>query len=140
MRIAFMRTEVRAAPETAFFKVREIVSQHQRVLGHLFSGRAFICVIGMDWVFSWLRHSYFHLSPPTNEIAWRVQTILFLGYVFAISCFKIRGMSLLSLTPRSKRQSFWERNSDNLGVMLVGAVVGVIGTLVAEWLKHAFWP
>jgi hypothetical protein len=127
--------------EAPFLRVRDMVLQRQRkFLRFVFSYLFFFCLIAGDSVFSWLKHSYFHLSPTTNEIAGRIDTILFTGYVLTWAYFYSRGMSRLSLAPRSRRQSFWERNNDNLAMILIGAVIGIFGTLVGEWLKHSFWP
>jgi len=129
--------EKAAAP---FLRVQDMVLQHESVLRFFFNYAFFVCIFALDWALPWVRHSYFHLSAATNEIAWRAQMILFGGYFLAWTYFINRGISRLSLTPRSKRQSFWERNGDNLAMILLGAVIGIIGTLAAEGLKRTFWP
>lgn len=44
--------------------------------------------------------------------------------------------SYITLNLRTKTQSFWERNGNNILLSLISAAIGVIGTLVATWLKN----
>ena len=45
-------------------------------------------------------------------------------------------VSYITLRLRSKSQSFWERNGNSIVMMVIGAVVGTLGTPITGWLKH----
>jgi hypothetical protein len=51
----------------------------------------------------------------------------------------MKQVNYITLRLRSKSQSFWERNGNSIVMMVIGGAVGILGTLVTEWLKHE-WP
>jgi hypothetical protein len=120
-----------------FFRVRDIIAQHQRLLVRFFNYPVFMFLLTVDICFTWFRRTQLRLSPITiTTISW-VDDIVVYGYVSIFFYFYLRGKSRLSLIPYDKRESFWERNLDSFSKILFGAVIGILGTLVTEWLKRA---
>jgi hypothetical protein len=68
-----------------------------------------------------------------NDLAFLVSFgVLILGVLMGT-----KQVSYITLRLRSKSQTFWERNGNSIVMMLMGAALGVVGTLVTEFLKHS---
>jgi len=125
--------------ELLLSRVQNFVSQHQRRVQYFFNYPVFLLVILIDATILWLRHSHLHLSPAMNEIVSVTDETLFFGYLLVFTYFNFRGKSRISFVRRNKRQSFLQRNSDNLMMVVIGAAIGIFGTLATEWLKHTLF-
>jgi len=50
----------------------------------------------------------------------------------------MKQVSYITLRLRSKSQSFWERNGNSIIMLLIGTLIGIVGSQVTEYLKHFF--
>jgi len=72
----------------------------------------------------------------TNEVGYDLAFLSSLGLLLIGLLVNAKQVSYITLRLRSKSQSFWERNGNSIVMMVIGAAVGILGTLVTEWAKH----
>ncbi|HXC42622.1 MAG TPA: hypothetical protein VNY51_03755 [Candidatus Dormibacteraeota bacterium] len=75
-------------------------------------------------------------SHGTSELGYDLAFLGSFGLLLLGLLVNTKQVSYITLRLRSKSQSFWERNGDSIGMMVIGVVVGALGTLMTEWLKH----
>jgi hypothetical protein len=120
-----------------FFLVKNVISSHERnVLRRLFSFPVYFLVLTIDILFSLFRHFYLHLSSGTNHVVRVTAAIPYYCYLVCFGYCLIRGASFVTLKSRYADDTFIRRNLDKFATLIFGAILGVLGTLVAEWLKH----
>jgi hypothetical protein len=77
-------------------------------------------------------------SHDTGELGYDLVFLGSFGLLLLGLLVNAKQASYITLRLRSKSQSFWERNGNSIIMVLIGTVIGIVGTLVTEWLKHVF--
>jgi hypothetical protein len=75
-------------------------------------------------------------SHGTGELGYDLAFLSSFGLLLLGLLVNTKQVSYITLCLRSKSQSFWERNGNSIVMMVIGAVVGSLGTLITGWLKH----
>jgi hypothetical protein len=75
-------------------------------------------------------------SHGTSELGYDLAFLTSFGLLLLGVLVNAKQVSYITLRLRSKSQSFWERNGNSIVMMVIGAVVGTLGTLITGWLKH----
>lgn len=71
-----------------------------------------------------------------SDFPYNLAVLCAFGLLVVGAVMNTKQVSYITLRLRSKSQSFWERYGDSIVKMVIGAVMGIVGTLVTEWLKH----
>jgi hypothetical protein len=118
--------------ETLFFKARDLLRSRQRILSYI-----------VNWpVFAFVSTSLIYVGAyglgdtrffPAHRIVEKA-VLIFSCASLLLLMYLWRGRSYLSLEYRSKRQSFLERNGDKIWMLIIGAIIGIAGTIAARVL------
>jgi hypothetical protein len=76
------------------------------------------------------------MNSGRNDLVYTLAFLFSFGVLIIGVLIGTKQVSHIRLHLRSKSQSFWERNGNSIAMMIIGAAIGVVGTLVTEWLKH----
>jgi hypothetical protein len=77
------------------------------------------------------------VNHARSDFVYNLAVLFAFGVLVAGVLMSTKQVSYITLRLRSKSQSFWERNGNSIVMMLVGAAIGIVGTLVTEWLRRA---
>lgn len=127
-----MQIDVRS--DAVFLAIREFLfSRRQSLVAAFRDGVLFVAsVLALACLFS----KVFGGRHFGTRLEYDITVLLCVG-LFALSIYVHgRQASFISLNFRSKRQSFWERISDQIGIVVLGMSVGILGALVAEWITY----
>jgi hypothetical protein len=87
--------------------------------------------------------SYFWIltgqTGPARHVLSVVQIITFLWFLWA-AFVNVRRTSVVKLQRRSEARPFFERNKDQLLMLLIGAIVGGLMTFAGVVVKEKFYP
>jgi len=120
--------------DAVFLAIREFLfSRRQRLVNALRDGVIFVASV---LILAFLLSKSFAGRHFGTDLEYNVTVLLCVG-LFALGIYiHGRQASFISLNFRSKRQSFWEQSSDQLVILILGMLVGILGTLGAEWITH----
>jgi hypothetical protein len=76
---------------------------------------------------------------PVAQILSQMATLLFLWFLW-VAYVRLRRECVIKLQRRADRKSFFERNQDQLIMLLLGAVLGGIVTFAGIMAKEHFYP
>jgi hypothetical protein len=77
------------------------------------------------------------INHSRSDLVYNLAVLFAFGFLVIGVLMSTKQVSFITTHLRSKSQSFWERNGNSIVMMLTGAAIGTVGTLVTEWLKHA---
>jgi len=115
-----------------FHDLDELLVRRQRKLPFLYSYWILVPLL----LLSFIPAEWSSLIFPWKEIA---SIVLFVWY-FRVMFIKLRRHSLIRFQRHSDARPFWERNRDQLLLMLISAAVGGLITLAGAKLKEHFLP
>ena len=129
-----MEMQIDVRSDAVFLAIREFLfSRRQSLLAAFADGVLFVAsVLALACLFSKVFGGWHFGTRLQYDI-----TILLCVGLFAPGIYmRGRQASFISLGLRSNRQSFWERISDQIGIVVLGMPAGILGTLGAEWIMY----
>ncbi|MFZ0335625.1 MAG: hypothetical protein WAN10_04120 [Candidatus Acidiferrales bacterium] len=121
--------------EFLFFKVCEVLTRRQRVLPLFFKWWIFalsvalnLCTAYVPWRSSLTVH-FGRYALIVIEWFTAIYQLVFLYLMF-------QGMSLVRLESPHPQGPFWARNGDKIKLLIIGTIIGIIGTVVTRYLGH----
>lgn len=75
-------------------------------------------------------------THDASDFPYNLAVLVAFGLLVVGVVMTTKQASYITINLRSKSQSFWERNGNSILLALISAAIGVIGTLVATWLKN----
>jgi hypothetical protein len=119
-----------------FLSVKEFLLTRKAKL-RIFVRKAAITVGSVALAVCFFAKALLH-SHGTSDLGYDLAFLSSFGVLILGLVENTKQVSYITLRLRTKSQSFWERNGNSIVMMLIGAAVGILGTLVTEWLKHVF--
>jgi hypothetical protein len=122
------------AAELAFYHMRDFLAGRKRPLNNWFPNR----FLWLAWIILAIvaKPEYAHRNEPIHGEHWLVVLLLFstLGVTFLHEDFEGMTSYFVSLKRRHELPSFLKRKKDDIFLMLIAALLGIVGTLIVQHL------
>lgn len=80
-----------------------------------------------------------HTHSAFSMVVWNLALLAVMALLFASSYHLMQSLSVIRLEYRASETSFWNRNKDDIARIVIGAIIGIVLTLIVAWIKSRYF-